>query len=72
MSDHTQVKDETSFVRDNKSQAIVNVNNEALKAYKKKKNLDAERDARIQRLEDSINNIEKALNMLTILIKENK
>ena len=62
--DITKIENESSFVRDNKSKAILNINNESLKAYKNRKKNIIKRQEDIDDLKQEVKEIKTMLSQL--------
>lgn len=65
--DTIKVKDAPGFIRDKKTNAILNTNNDALQKYKKRKLANAKTENRINKMEEDISEIKR---LLTELIKK--
>lgn len=57
---HLKVKDQPNLVRDSGSKAIINTNEDELRAYKLKR----ERDRKVDRLENDVQEIKQMLKKL--------
>lgn len=66
---YKKIVDKDNLIKDTKSNAVLNIDNMSLLAYKKSKAKHKQVDERINRLEDSLYRIEE---MLTILIGQKK
>lgn len=60
-----RIKNENSFVRDSQSGAIVNINNNDLRAYKQRR----DRDIELTRLKENYTKIESDINTIKQLLQ---
>lgn len=56
-----KIKGEKNYIKDTKSNGILNTNLAGLKAYKRAKSLAKERDKRMEKLENDIHEIKELL-----------
>ena len=58
------MKPKDGFIRDNSSGAVINVDNDALKAYKLKKKSDKEKDNEIKNLKTEVDELKDMVKLL--------
>ena len=61
---YTKVKDNEDLVKDNNSGAILNINNDALRAYRQARNNNMRMHEKVNQMENDISEIKSLLNEL--------
>ncbi len=62
--DYTKIKDNEDLVKDNNSGAILNINNDALRAYKQARTNNMRMHEKVNQMENDISEIKSLLNEL--------
>ena len=62
--DYTKIKDNEDLVKDNNSGAILNINNDALRAYRQARNNNMRMHEKVNQMENDISEIKSLLNEL--------
>ena len=62
--DYTKIKDSEDLVKDNNSGAILNINNDALRAYKQSRTNNMRMHEKVNQMENDISEIKSLLNEL--------
>ena len=62
--DYTKIKDSEDLVKDNNSGAILNINNDALRAYRQARSNNMRMNEKVNQMENDISEIKSLLNEL--------
>ncbi len=62
--DYTKIKDSEDLVKDNNSGAILNINNDALRAYRQAREKNMRMHEKVNQMENDISEIKSLLNEL--------
>ena len=62
--DYTKIKDNEDLVKDNNSGAILNINNDALRAYRQAREKNMRMHEKVNQMENDISEIKSLLNEL--------
>ena len=62
--DYTKIKDNEDLVKDNNSGAILNINNDALRAYRQARTNNMRMHEKVNQMENDISEIKSLLNEL--------